>query len=425
MDTRNAPQGLEARKSALRLLDAVLRRGEPLDQARHSATKHLALPQDKALALAIAQETLRFLPDIDALIDSTTRQALPDDVKARMVLRIALAQVLRLKTPSHAAIATALPLLAGGPKRLVHGVLGTLLRKGVALPDAPTLPEAVAARWRAAHGEAMVEAAARALADAPPLDLTLRDPAETGLWTTGLEGESLASGHVRIARAGPVEALPGYDAGAWWVQDLAASLPARLLGEGDGRTVLDLCAAPGGKALQLAAMGWRVRAVDTSQRRMKRLTENAERCRLPVEPIVADLLKWQPEAPVPAILLDAPCSATGIFRRHPDVIHRIGPAQIAELAELQHRLLARAAGWLEPGGTLVYATCSLEPEEGEAQVERFLAEHPHFERRPVADPELPPGIAPTATGDLRTLPHMLAERGSLDGFFVARLSRSG
>jgi 16S rRNA (cytosine967-C5)-methyltransferase len=206
------------------------------------------------------------------------------------------------------------------------------------------------------------------------------------------------------------------------VQDLAASLPARLLGTGPGRA-LDLCAAPGGKTLQLAAAGWDVTAVDISESRLARLARNLDRTGLSARIVTADLLEWDPGFQADAVLLDAPCSATGIFRRHPDVLHRVGPRIIAEMADLQGRLLPRAAGWVRPGGLLVYATCSLEPEEGERRIERFLTEHPGFAIDPIAPDELPQGLAAHERGWLRTLPGMLAGQGGLDGFFMVRLMR--
>ncbi|WP_176592509.1 RsmB/NOP family class I SAM-dependent RNA methyltransferase [Sphingobium sp. EM0848] len=415
--------GLPARRAALRLLDAVLRRGDPLELALHGAAQGLP-PADRALVHAIAAETLRHLPDLDALIDSATRQPLPHDAKARMVLRIALIQTIALGTAPHAAIATALPLVDGGPRKLVHGVFGTLTRANPALPSPPTLPAEVAARWAGQWGEAMPQAAAHAYAVRPPVDLTLRDPAQTAHWAEQLNGQSFAPGHVRLPEGANIPDLPGFGEGAWWVQDLAASTPARLLGMGEGRHVLDLCAAPGGKTMQLAAAGWRVTAVDQSKKRLERLSENLTRTGLSAEIVQSDLRTWTADAPADAILLDAPCTATGIYRRHPDVLHRIGPRQIAELAELQAELLTRAAQWLKPGGTLIYATCSLEQAEGEEQVAQFLNAHPDFAARPSTAAELPEGIAPTAQGWVRTLPETLAARGGTDGFFVARLVRS-
>ncbi|HEU4959060.1 MAG TPA: RsmB/NOP family class I SAM-dependent RNA methyltransferase [Sphingomonas sp.] len=414
---------MAARRAALRLLDAVLRRGQALEAALDGAARGLAQANDRALAHAIAAEALRRLPDLDALIDSATARALPEDAKARFALRIALAQALALGTPPHAAIATVLPLVDGGPRKLVHGVFGTLMRRGASLSEIPALPDDVAARWERAWGPATVAAAARAIAAPPPLDVTLRAADETEAWAKRLPGTSLLPGHVRLAEPSPVPSLPGFAEGAWWVQDLAASLPARLIGGGNGRAI-DVCAAPGGKTLQLAASRWRVSAIDVSESRLARLSDNLARTGLAAEAIAADALDWAPEAPADAVLLDAPCSATGIFRRHPDVLHRVSPALIEEAAALQARLLDRAAGWVRPGGLLVYATCSLEPEEGEAQVERFLAARRDFAIDPVLADELPEGVAATAQGWLRTLPGTIAAAGGCDGFFIARMMRT-
>ncbi len=404
------PSGIHARKAALRLLDAVLRRGETLDQAFGTATGDVRKFEDKALARAIATEVLRWMVDLDTLIDSATARQLPGDAKPRMVLRMMLAQWLRLGTPPHAVVATGLDLLSGGPRRLAHGVFSTLTKGEASLPAAPTLPAEVAARW----GE-RAAAIAAGLAEPPPLDLALRDWSETAHWTNQLGGDSLAPGHVRLPRGANVEKLSGFTDGAWWVQDFAASLPARLLGPGEGRHVLDLCAAPGGKSLQLAAAGWNVTALDVSKRRLELLRENLKRTGLKAGIVRADALSWEPTHKFDAILLDSPCTATGTARRHPDVLHRVGPRQIAEMADLQAALLAKAQEWLKPGGVLVYAVCSLEREEGEAQAARVT-----LAPVPVKTTESAPGIAPTAEGWLRTDPGMLGDEGGLDGFFIAR-----
>lgn len=420
-----APQetpGLPARRAALKLLDAVLRRGEPMDAAAPNAVRGLA-PPDRALAIAIASEVCRHLVDLDALIDSATAQPLAPDVKARSVLRIALVQALVLGTPPHAAIATALPLVEGGPRRLVHGVFGTLVREGAALPPTPTLPGPVAARWSEAWGAAMCEGASAALAAPPPLDLSLRDPASAAEWAERLGGTSLMPGHLRLPRAGDVAKLPGYSDGAWWVQDISAALPARLLGSGEGRTVLDVGAAPGGKTMQLAAAGWRVTALDASARRIERLAQNLARVGLEAETLHGDGRALPPEREWDAVLLDAPCSATGIFRRHPDVLHRVDGADIANRTHYQALMLDAAAGAVATGGTLVYAVCSLETEEGETQTRAFLGRQPWWRIDPIDAAELPEGITPSPEGWLRILPPMLAQAGGADGFFMVRLRR--
>jgi len=422
-DTHAQPAGFPARRAALRLLDAVLRRGLPLEQALGSATKDIPLPADRALAHWITALVLRHMADLDALIDSATRQRLPDDSKARMVLRLALAQALLLETPHHAVVATALPLVDGGPRKLVHGVLSALLKRGGKLPAVAQLPDAVELRWGAQWGEEVVEAARGLIAQRPPLDLSLRDAAATADWVAQLGGISLAPGHVRLPAESAVTELPGFGTGDWWVQDLAASLPARLLGQGKGGRALDLCAAPGGKTMQLVSAGWDAVSVDQSERRTERLRANLERTGLSATVVSANLLDWTPDRAADAILLDAPCSATGIFRRHPDVIHRVGPRQIAELAELQAKLLDRALDWLTPGGKLVYATCSLEPQEGEAQIEAMLARRSEVRLAEIDAAALPEGIVPSGTGTIRTLPGTLAAQGGLDGFFMALLTK--
>jgi len=402
--------GLPARRAALRMIDAVLQRGETLEQAERNALRSINGPADRALARAIAAEVMRWLVDLDAMIDSATRNRLSDDAKARSVIRLMLVQWLRFDTPPHAAIATALPLLTGGPRRLAHGVFSTLNKREVKLPEGPTPNDAVGFRW----GERAV-ARVGALAEPPPLDIALKDHAETEKWTAELGGQSLAPGHIRLPRGTPIDELPGFEQGAWWVQDLAATLPARLLGNGEGKRVLDLCAAPGGKTLQLAAAGWTVTALDISERRLELLRNNLERTGLTAEIITADALTWQPAKQFDAILLDAPCTATGTCRRHPDVLHRIGPRQISEMAELQTKLLARAASWLPEGGTLVYAVCSLEEEEGLGQVGAVP-----LTQVPITAAELPAGLVPDAAGWLSTDPSMLPDVGGMDGFFIGR-----
>jgi 16S rRNA (cytosine967-C5)-methyltransferase len=411
-------EGLPARRAALQMLDAVLRRGQTLDSAAQSS-KGLQ-PADQGLAVAIAGEALRRLPDLDALIDGATRQRLPDDSKARTVLRIALAQKVGLGTPEHALVATALPLVDGGPRRLVHGVLGTLLRRGVPAIDAPRLPDAVEQRWREAWGDDVVASARRQIANRPPLDLTFASEADAEAF---VGGTSLAPRHVRLKDAGSVSDLPGFGEGRWWVQDLAASLPARLI-PSEAREVLDLCAAPGGKTMQLAAAGHQVTAVDQAESRLKRLRENLARTGLEAKLVAADALQWKADRDFDAILLDAPCSATGTFRRHPEVLYRARPGIIAGGVELQRALLERAAKWLKPTGSLVYSVCSLEPQEGEEVVTAFLERNADFQVDAPLPGELPDFVTSDERGWVRILPGLLESEGGLDGFFLARLVRA-
>jgi 16S rRNA (cytosine967-C5)-methyltransferase len=298
---------------------------------------------------------------------------------------------------------------------LAHGVFSTLnKREDIALPEVPTLSGEVEYRW----GE-RATAIAAGIITPPPLDLALKDWSETDARAEAMGGTSLAPGHIRLPRGTPIEELSGFSDGGWWVQDLAATIPVRLLGDGangsGAKRVLDLCAAPGGKTMQLAAAGWDVTALDISDRRLGKVRQNLDRTGLKAEIVKANALEWEPTEKFDAILLDAPCTATGTCRRHPDVIHRIGERQIEEMAELQNALLERAVNWLNEGGVLVYAVCSLESSEGEAQ-----AGSVELTQMPITSDELPAGLQPTEDGWLRTDPGMLADAGGLDGFFVGR-----
>nr|WP_317988409.1 transcription antitermination factor NusB [Pacificimonas aurantium] len=410
---------MPARRGALTLLQAVLWQGRSLEAALPRALRAIESPSDRALARNIASSTLRWLPDLDDLIDGRTRQALPGDARARMVLRMALAQALVLETPHHAVVATALPLVGGGPRRLVHGVLSAAL-KDSALPDTPTLPELWHRRWSETWGEEVAKAAARSLAAPPPLDLSHADGAGPGV-----DGRSLLPGHLRLPADTRVEDVPGFAGTAVWVQDIAASLPVRLLAPQAGERIADLCAAPGGKTMQIAAAGAEVVAVDNSSRRLQRLTENLERTGLSASLVESDARAFTPDETFDAVLLDAPCSGTGIFRRHPDVLHIRNPERLEATLATQAALLDHAASLLRPGGRLVYAVCSLEPEEGEAQVNAFCERHPRWTVDRAPEGLLPADIPAQAAGTVRTLPGMLADEGGLDGFFMARLTAPG
>lgn len=412
VQTGRPPQGVAARSAAVRLLHGVTVLGRPLDQIFAHATNGLSAP-DRALARALVSGALRNLAGLDQLIDSVCARPLPPDARARQTLRVALTGRLLLDTPPHAVIATSLPLLEGGPRRLVHGVLSTLFRQNARLPP-PAVPEPFASNWREAWGTETVAAAGRLLATVPPTDLCIAQPGDTARWAAELGGQSLFPGHVRLAGSHVVAELPGFAEGQWWVQDIAAQLPARLLGDVRGARVLDLCAAPGGKTMQLAAAGAQVTSVDISRARMRRLTENLERTGLKADTIVADALEWRPDTSFDMILLDAPCSATGTFRRHPDVLWLKATADLSALVELQQQLGIRAATWLRPGGRLVAAVCSLERREGEDRTPPPLTDDP------VSSGELPDGLEPDARGHVRTLPGLWEAAGGADGFHIAR-----
>ncbi|GLR46725.1 RsmB/NOP family class I SAM-dependent RNA methyltransferase [Sphingomonas astaxanthinifaciens] len=403
---RGTEAGVDPRRAALRILDRTLRGGQTMESAAQGGPK--LNPGDQALALAIAGETLRRLPLLDTLIDSATRQPLPDDSKARMVLRLALAQRIAMQVPDHALVATALPLVEGGPRRLVHGVIGTLLRGTLPTADEAPLPAAVEQRWTAAWGEEAVAVARRAIVRRPPLDLSFREAADAEAFAATEQGLRLADRQVRLSDQRGVTTLPGFEEGRWWVQDLSSTLPAGLV-PAEAVTVLDACAAPGGKTLQLAAAGHQVTALDRSESRLARLRANLHRTGLSAKIVVEDVLGYTPDVPFDAVLLDAPCSATGTFRRHPEVLYRASERIIAESAELQGRMLDKAAAWVKPGGSLVYAVCSLEPAEGEERIAAFLAANPAF----------------ALAEQRRVVPGEREEEGGMDGFFTARLVRTG
>lgn len=416
------PAGTPTRRAALKLLDAVMRRGLPLEASLDAACGELDRGDDRAFAHAMAAEVLRRQPDLDALIDAATPNPLAPDAKARFALRLALVQALVMDTPAHAAISTILPLMDGGPRRLVHAVFSTVMRDPVLLPDPPNLPPEVEKRWKSSWGTERVTAARQSILR-PPIDLSLAYGADTIAWAERLGGTSLATGHVRIPSGSRIIDLDGYDEGQWWVQDIAASLPARLLGAGEGRRVLDLCAAPGGKTMQLASAGWVVTALDQSESRLARLQENLERTGLSADIVVGDAGAYGSDAAFDAVLLDAPCSATGIFRRHPDVLHRATDRVIAECAAVQAQLIDHAAGLVKPDGLLIYAVCSLEADEGEQIAKGFLARNGDWRLEPVQTEELPAGFAPDKVGRVRVMPGTLADSGGCDGFFVARFRR--
>ncbi|HEY3949399.1 RsmB/NOP family class I SAM-dependent RNA methyltransferase [Phenylobacterium sp.] len=426
-DAPSGVSGLPARAAALDLLAAALSGRSGLDEGlSHSSLAALAA-RDRAFARALVMAALRHLGPIDAALQARLKKPPPERVVN--VLRLGLAQLAVLNTAPHAAVGASVDLVAkqkGGEtfKGLVNAVLRGFTREPVVLDDADLLaPSWLYARWRAAFGVEAARAIAAAIAAEPATDLSFKDPARAAALAAELDGEVLPGGSLRTERRGDVAAWPGFAEGDWWVQDASAAIPARLLGVGPGQGVLDLCAAPGGKTLQLAATGAAVTAVDRSPQRLKRLAENLARTGLSAETVGVDAATWPDKRTFDAVLLDAPCSATGTFRRHPDVLWAAKPSDVAGLAAVQARLLDAAVSRLKPGGRLVYCVCSLEPEEGEGQVEGVLARHPGLALEPVAAGEGgTPAASVRADGALRILPQHL--NGGTDGFYVARLRKS-
>ena len=427
--------GQQARKVALDCLSQVLRRKRPLDHAAAETFGAASLaPRDAGFARAIVSMSLRRFGQLQALIAKFVPKA-PLPHKAGPTLEILIAgaaELLFLNVAPHAAVDAANRLAQGDPKAvhfrpLINAVLRRVAQEGGAIlarQDAAQLntPDWLWKRWVANYGESDARAIARAHLEIPPLDLTLKHPEDT---IDERDFQVMARRRVRLKDAGRIEALPGFEDGRWWVQDFAASLPARLLGDISGKPVIDLCAAPGGKTLQLASVGALVTAVDVSPERLALIRANLSRTHLTATLVEADAREWRPSEPAPYVLLDAPCLATGTIRRHPDLPWMKSAADLTITEALQSELLDAAAEMTAPGGTLVYAVCSLEPEEGPEQVESFLRRRTDFARVPITDREVFDASFLTAAGDLRTLPFHWDTRGGMDGFYAARLRRSG
>jgi 16S rRNA (cytosine967-C5)-methyltransferase len=430
--------GIEARLAALGLLEEVLDRRQPLDAALEKDKKFTGLSaRDRAFVRMIVATALRRLGQIDDFIRraSDKPHATISPPRLLHVLRLGVTQIAFMDVQDYAAVDTSVSLAeaAGLPRQ--KGLVNALLRRIAAEhrnwqaaqdPARLNTPDWLLQAWIADYGlRTAAEIALGNLSEAP-LDISIKNPAMRAHWLETLGAALVPTGTLRRASGGMVQDLPGYGDGMWWVQDAAAAIPATLFGDVRGRHVIDLCAAPGGKTAQLAAMGAQVTAIDRSASRIKRLEENLARLRLTenVMTAMADSAVWRPKEPVHYVLLDAPCTATGTARRHPDVPHLKTPQDMKSLLETQARLLENAAAMLAPGGILIYCTCSLQKDEGERQVEKFLSGGARLRRLPVT-PEETGGIEGILTpeGDIRILPFHLAAQGGMDGFFISRLQR--
>ena len=437
--------GLAARRIAADILDGVLHKRRTLDEQLDGGAAHPGLKtlsdRDRALMRRLVATILRRLGTLGHVLSRLLDRGIPTDApRAQSALLIGAAQILWMDVPDHAAVDLSVRLVQSDRRAakyagLVNAVLRRCAREGQPLIDEVKsetldLPPWLLARWIAHYGETAARDIAVAISHEPSLDITVKSDAAQ--WATRLHGETLPTGSVRTLLQGSVTMLPGFAEGQWWVQDAAAALPARLFGDIAGQTIADLCAAPGGKTAQLAQAGARVVAVDRSPGRMARLRDNLARLSLPAEQVVADAAEWQSgngSGGFDGILVDAPCSSTGTIRRHPDVAWLRQESDIGALMALQKRLLQKAVTLLRPGGTLVYCTCSLEPEEGEQAIAALLATESAVRRAPIDAGEVA-GLAEivTAEGDLRTLPchlpHDDPRLGGLDGFYAARLVKS-
>jgi 16S rRNA (cytosine967-C5)-methyltransferase len=439
--------GLAARRIAADILDGVLHKHRTLDEQLDGAAAHPGLKtlsdRDRALMRRLVATILRKLGTLGHVLSRLLDRGIPTDApRAQSALLIGAAQILWMDVPDHAAVDLSVRLVQSDRRAakyagLVNAVLRRCAREGQPLIDevkAQTLdvPPWLLARWTAHYGETVARDIAVALGYDPSLDITVKSDAEQ--WATRLHGEILPTGSVRTLLQGSVTMLPGFAEGQWWVQDAAAALPARLFGDIAGKTIVDLCAAPGGKTAQLVQAGAIVTAVDRSPGRMTRLRDNLSRLALEAESVVSDSVEWQGSSDgghggFDGILVDAPCSSTGTIRRHPDVAWLRQDGDIGALVALQKRLLQKAVTLLRPGGMLVYCTCSLEPEEGEQAVAGLLAAESSVRRVPIEAAEVA-GLTEIINpdGDLRTLPchlpHHDPRLGGLDGFYAARLVKS-
>ncbi|GAA0785136.1 RsmB/NOP family class I SAM-dependent RNA methyltransferase [Roseibium denhamense] len=441
-ETRDKP-GFAARKVAADILGNVVHKKRPLDGELDVASGHSGFQalagNDRALVRAIVGAALRHRGEIAEVLNRLLDRDIPEKTGRILdILHVAIAQMLFLDIPDRASVSLAVDH-AGTDRRakpykgLVNGVLRRLGREHDEIvadldPLLLNTPDWLMESWTTAYGAETARKIAAAHADGAALDLTVKSDPET--WAERLDGQVVGFGSVRLPRKTVVETLEGFEAGDWWVQDAAAALPARLLGDISGKKVADLCAAPGGKTAQLAVAGAEVTAVDISSGRLKRLSQNMDRLGLSVVTVTSDLRSYEPEELFDAVLLDAPCSATGTIRRHPDVPWIKKPYDIEKLTEIQSSLLDRAIDWVKPGGMIIYCTCSLEAAEGEAQAGAFLARHEgKVALKPVAAAEIGGlDMCVTRDGYLRCLPgHPVTLDGEtigMDGFFAARFVRS-
>ncbi|UHD46186.1 methyltransferase domain-containing protein [Aureimonas altamirensis] len=438
--------GLAARQVATRLLSAVVVSQTSLDGLTDRKSGHPAFRRldgrDQSLVRAILVSALRRRGTLDAILSQCLERPLPGNADAlHSLLHTAMAQILFLDVPDSAAVDLAVSQTHVDPRlRRFAGLVNAILRRVARERDVliarqadplVDMPKWLQMRLLPAYGAealAFIATAHRAIA---PVDITVRD-GDAALWAERLGGHLLPFGTVRMEAdpSRPVQEMPGFEEGAWWVQDAAAAIPARLFGSVSGARIADLCAAPGGKTAQLAAAGAEVTAMDISASRLARLEENFKRLRLPIKAVQGDIRQADivSGGAFDGVLLDAPCSSTGTIRRHPDVAYTKSAEEVDKLAAVQADLLRHAARAVRPGGLLVFSNCSLDPAEGEAVVEAFLAEHSDYRRKPITADELP-GLeaAISPVGDVRTTPAMAPDANpalaGMDGFYAARLLR--
>ena len=422
---------LASRRLAAFAVKEVMENNQPLEQVLAGQPQYRALEgRDRAFVRLIAATTFRRMGQIDVALKPFVRQRPTKLVYA--ALQTATAQLLYLGTPAHAAVGETVSMLKSrgsskGFANMANAVLRNIVDQGPKLagaqPPKVNIPGWIRGEWERAYGRQAGRKMSAQLMKDPVLDVSVKsDPSG---WAEKLDGEVIGASSVRLGKIGDVPALEGFDDGEWWAQDVAATLPVEILGDVAGKRVLDMCAAPGGKTMQLAARGALVTALDKSEGRLERVKKNLERTKLTADIVCADALDWTPDGELfDVVLLDAPCSATGTFRRHPDVLYNRTPKDVSNLVRLQDKLLAKAAEFVKPGGTLIYCTCSLMPKEGQPRVDTFLQNVPDFRLIPIIEAT---GLAlpedAFSGGSLRSLPYYLEDKGGMDGFFIAQLER--
>ena len=422
---------LASRRLAAFAVKEVMENNQPLEQVLAGQPQYRALEgRDRAFVRLIAATTFRRMGQIDAALKPFVRQRPTKLVYA--ALQTATAQLLYLGTPAHAAVGETVSMLKSrgsskGFANMANAVLRNIVDQGPKLagaqPPKVNIPGWIRGEWERAYGRQAGRKMSAQLMKDPVLDVSVKSDASA--WAEKLDGEVIGASSVRLGKIGDVPALEGFDDGDWWAQDVAATLPVEILGDVKGKRVLDMCAAPGGKTMQLAARGALVTALDKSEGRLERVKQNLERTKLTADIVCADALDWTPDGELfDVVLLDAPCSATGTFRRHPDVLYNRTPKDVSNLVRLQDKLLAKAAEFVKPGGTLIYCTCSLMPKEGQPRVDTFLQNVPDFRLIPIIEAT---GLAlpedAFSGGSLRSLPYYLEDKGGMDGFFIAQLER--
>jgi 16S rRNA (cytosine967-C5)-methyltransferase len=430
---------LLSRKAVFLILEKALNENNTLESSFENVVERFAhnlSAQDRRFIRHLTTTILRRLGQLDGIINRCTKKKLTDkQLPVRHVLRMGIAQLIFMDVPAHAAVNTSVSLMdkvvnknLGYLKNSVNAILRNVDRERDFLirkfnNTRLNIPHWMRDSWDQRFGQPVVKEILSAMLGEPPLDIVLKPELDEREWAQKLKGETLPTGGIRLYKAGKINELEGFDEGAWWVQDIAATLPVKLMNSKHGDVVLDLCAAPGGKAAQSAAKGARVIAVDASENRLRRLQENMDRLNFEVDVVQSDILKYQPDHKFDYIILDAPCSSTGTIRRHPEILHSRSPSDVKDMIDIQVKMLDHASSLLNPGGILIYSVCSMESGEGPDQIKALLERDGSLKREKITKQELSEfEQAILETGDVQTLPHYY--EGGMDGFFISRMIKN-